>query len=227
MRRIIILVLILSITVSLSACSSSEKVTAQANSQTPDAVQTTTNKEKPSSGQKVLVVFFSSANSSEADAKSYATPYEDGVASTEYLANLIAERFTADIEKLIPVKPYSSSYIKVVAEAQKEADANSRPEFLPLTINPEDYDIIFIGYPVWWYKMPMIVYTFFDKYDLSGKTIVPFNTHEGSHDGGTYEVIRQLEPEAKVLDGYNVNGREVGKADEELVAWLNGLNFDE
>ncbi len=66
-------------------------------------------------------------------------------------------------------------------------------------INIADYDTIFIGYPMWWYTFPMIIYTLFDKYDFSGKTIIPFNTHMGSADGGTYDTIRELEPNATVI----------------------------
>jgi flavodoxin len=94
-----------------------------------------------------------------------------------------------------------------------------------LDVNPEDYDVIFVGYPMWWYQMPMLMYTFFDAYDLSGKTIIPFNTHEGSGDGGTYDDIKELEPNATVLDGFNVRGSSADEADSDLDKWLAGLNY--
>ena len=62
------------------------------------------------------------------------------------------------------------------------------------------YDNIFIGYPMWWYTFPMILYTLFDRYDFFGKTIIPFNTHMGSRDGGTYKTIAELEPGAREAD---------------------------
>ena len=83
------------------------------------------------------------------------------------------------------------------------------------------YDNIFIGYPMWWYTFPMIIYTLFDKYDFSGKTIIPFNTHMGSGDGGTYKTIRELEPNATVLEGLPVEMKAAEKGCEAAVSrWL-------
>ena len=77
---------------------------------------------------------------------------------------------------------------------------------------------------MWWYTFPMIIYTFFDKYDFSGKTIIPFNTHMGSGDGGTYDTIRKLEPKAKVLTGLPVEMRDAENGPAKAVKkWLNSL----
>ena len=75
-----------------------------------------------------------------------------------------------------------------------------------MDINLDEYDTIFVGYPIWWGSMPMAVYTFFDKYDLSNKTIAPFNTHEGSGAGDSHGEIVRLEPDATVVDGLPVRG---------------------
>ena len=81
---------------------------------------------------------------------------------------------------------------------------------------------------MWWYTLPMMMYTFFDTYDFSGKTIIPFNTHEGSGDGGTYETIKEFEPNATVLDGLPILGRDMSKDQTDTVKeWLKGLGFDE
>ena len=78
---------------------------------------------------------------------------------------------------------------------------------------------------MWWYTFPMIIYTFFDKYDFSGKTIIPFNTHMGSGDGGTYDTIRKLEPKAKVLTGLPVEMRDAEKVPAKAVEkWLKSLH---
>jgi|GEM_PF-3586996 flavodoxin len=82
-------------------------------------------------------------------------------------------------------------------------------------------------YPMWWYTFPMIIYTLFDKYDFSGKTIIPFNTHMGSHDGGTYDTIRELEPNATVvMNGLPVEMKtaETGAA-KQVEKWLKSLNI--
>lgn len=91
----------------------------------------------------------------------------------------------------------------------------------------DQYDIIFIGYPIWWYQMPMILYTFFDEYDLSGKTIIPFNTHEGSGDSGTYQDIQKLEPNATVLDGLAIRGGNMsGNQSDTVRSFLEGLGLE-
>ena len=80
---------------------------------------------------------------------------------------------------------------------------------------------------MWWYTFPMILYTFFDKYDFSGKTIVPFNTHMGSGDGGTYRTIKELEPNARVLDGLPMEMSDAERGDAKAVAkWLASLNLE-
>ena len=87
-----------------------------------------------------------------------------------------------------------------------------------------DYDRIYIGYPMWCYTFPMIIYTLFDEYDFSGKTIIPFNTHMGSRDGGTYRTIRELAPDAEVLTGLPVEMRDAERGPAAAVEkWLGTL----
>ena len=88
-----------------------------------------------------------------------------------------------------------------------------------------DYDTIFIGYPIWWSDMPMILYSFFDQYDFSGKTIIPFSTHGGSSFAGTPSTIQRLEPNAKMLDGLTISRNRIQDAEQEIVNWVNGLNI--
>ena len=95
-----------------------------------------------------------------------------------------------------------------------------------LNIDLDKYDTIFVGYPIWWYQMPMAMYTFFDTYDFSGKTIVPFNTHEGSGVSGTNDDIKELEPKAKVLKSLAIRGGDMEENQMSTVEkWLNELGF--
>ena len=183
-----------------------------------------TQKSKTQEG-RILVIYFSSANTTSADVVSSATPEHNGIASTQYIAEYIHGRVSGDIAKITPVKDYPKSYAGTVAAAKKETDGDARPEFTELGVNPEDYDVIFIGYPMWWYTLPMIMYTFFDTYDFGGKTIIPFNTHAGSGDGGTYGVIRKFEPEATVLEGLAISGSKANTSDSVIESWLEGLGY--
>ena len=158
---------------------------------------------------RVLVVYFS----------------ETG--NTQKLAQEIYEQVGGDFRRIEPVKPYPTG-ADLFDYTEKERDDDARPEFKDLNINLDDYDYIFVGYPMWWYTLPMIMYTFFDTYDFSGKTIIPFNTHEGSGDGGTYETIKEFEPNATVLDGLPIRGGDMSKDQTDTVKeWLKGLGFDE
>ena len=139
------------------------------------------------------------------------------------VAEEIAKQTGADLVSIEPETPYDSNrdhYNTLAAYAKKEHDEDMRPA-IKNEIDIAAYDNIFIGYPMWWYTFPMIIYTLFDKYDFSGKTIIPFNTHMGSGDGGTYKTIRELEPNATVLEGLPVEMKAAEKGCEVAVSrWL-------
>ena len=160
---------------------------------------------------KVLVVYFSQGG------------------NTQKLAKLISDRVGGDFVRIETVEDYpnpATDYSKLADMAKKERDDDARPELKDLDINLDDYDTIFIGYPIWWYTLPMPMYTFFDTYDFSGKTIVPFNTHEGSGDGGTYETIKEFEPKATVLSGLPIRGGDMASDQSSKVDnWLKELGF--
>ncbi len=150
-----------------------------------------------------------------------------GTAKT--VAEEIAKQTGADLVEIQPALPYDSNrenYNALAAYAKREHDEDMRPE-IKNDINIKGHDNIFIGYPMWWYTFPMIIYTLFDKYDFSGKTIIPFNTHMGSSDGGTYRTIAELEPNARVLRGLPVEMSEAERGSEKAVAkWLKALNIN-
>ena len=158
---------------------------------------------------KVLVVYFSQSG------------------NTQKLAKLISDRVGGDFVRIETVQTYPTEYNELADFAKNERDNNIKPELKDLGINIDDYDTIFIGYPIWWYQMPMPMYTFFDTYDFDGKTIVPFNTHEGSGDGGTYDDIKELEPKATVLEGLPIRGGDMAKDQSSKVDnWLKELGFN-
>ena len=148
-----------------------------------------------------------------------------GTAKT--VAEEIAKQTGAELREIVPEVPYDGNrdhYSALLRVAQKEHDTNARPvikEELPIA----EYDRIYIGYPMWCYTFPMIIYTLFEQYDFSGKTIIPFNTHMGSRDGGTYQTIKDLAPKAKVLTGLPVEMRDAENGPFRAVEkWLASLN---
>lgn len=158
---------------------------------------------------KVLVVYFSQSG------------------NTQKLAKLISDRVGGDFVRIETVQTYPTEYNELADFAKNERDNNIKPELKDLEIDIDDYDTIFIGYPIWWYQMPMAMYTFFDTYSFDGKTIVPFNTHEGSGDGETYETIKDFEPKAKVLEGLPIRGGDMANDQSSKVDnWLKELGFN-
>jgi len=158
-----------------------------------------------------------------ADAKNL-TVYFSASGNTERLANAIHNVVGDDIVRITPVIDYPTDYTERTEYAQKEKNENARPQYQDLGVNISDYDTVYVGYPIWWYQMPMIMYTFFENNDLSGKTVVPFNTHEGSGNGGTYETIKTLAPNSTVLDGLAVRGGDTENDQTETIkTWLQSI----
>ena len=147
--------------------------------------------------------------------------------NTKKLAETINAQIGGDIMRIEPVNEYPDSdaeHKKLTDLALEERDNNARPAFKEMNLNLDEYDTVYVGYPIWWYTLPMIMYTFFDAYDFSGKTIVPFNTHGGSGDGGTYETIKGWEPNATVLDGLAISGNAMAQDQTETVkSWLQRI----
>ena len=174
---------------------------------------------------KCLVVFFSHAgeNYSVGNIK---------VGNTKIVADYISELSGADQFEIVTHKYDGMAYTPLTELAQEEARNNERPAFEPqiTTSNGEvikpsnikeffdQYDIIFIGGPIWWGTYPQVMFTFFDSYDLNGKTIYPFTTHEGSG-------LRKAYPKADVKPGFSIYGHEVRTNKAKVEKWIKGLNI--
>lgn len=145
--------------------------------------------------------------------------------NTRNVAEEIGKQTGADLFELVPVTPYSDDYDTVLEEAQNEQSEKARPEISGTIDGFENYDVIYLGYPNWWGDMPMILYSFLDDYDLSGKTIVPFCTSGGSGFSGSLNTIRSLEPEAELLEGLSLGSSEASEPSEAVSEWLdtNGI----
>jgi flavodoxin len=114
------------------------------------------------------------------------------------MAGYIHERLPdADIFQIEPIVPYPDQYDECAEIAKKEQRENARPVAKTDIADIRKYDVIYIGYPIWWGTMPQIILTFLEKYDLSGKTIIPFCTHEGSGFGRSVSDLRKACPNSK------------------------------
>ena len=221
MKKIISLFMVLTMVLSLAACSTnqspSESTPEESSSQTNESTPTPSN-----TNGKNLVVYFSMPDNVDDS-----TVVIDGetLGNTQYMAYVIQETVGADIFRIEPETPYPTDHDELVDLASEEQSNNARPAIKDTIENFDTYENIFVGYPNWWGDMPMILYSFFDEYDFSGKTIIPFNTHGGSGFSGTISTIKELEPNAEMLDGKSISRNDIQDAEQEIVDWVNSLDL--
>ena len=158
---------------------------------------------------KILVVYFSNGG------------------NTQKLAKEISDQVGGDFRRIEPVTPYPQGDA-LFDYAKEEQDNDERPELKDMDIDISQYDTIFIGYPVWWYTYPQIILSFFDTYDLSNKTMIPFDTHGGSGMSGTEEDMRTYlsDKNVTVLEGLAVSRDDIEEDQSEIVStWLSDLGL--
>ena len=178
---------------------------------------------------KILIAYFTAAENSDVDAVSSASVVKvDGVAKgcVQAVADMIQAETGGELFSIQTEFDYPGNIGDLIDYADGEQERNERPALTTHIENLNDYDVIFIGYPNWWYDMPMAMYTFFEEYDFAGKTIIPFNTHRGSRFSSTISTIQELEPEANVIeDGFTFPGDNAAEAAGDVAEWLNNLEY--
>ncbi len=170
--------------------------------------------------KKALVVYFSRAGEN----------YNVGTVSkgsTEIVAEIIAKETGADLFKIEPVNSYPVNYNETVRIARDEKRNNSRPKIKNKVKNLKDYDVVFVGYPIWYGDLPMAVYTFFDENNLSGKKIILFSTNEGSGLADTVDTIEKYIKGNVVKNAFSIRGKRVqdskDKVEAEVKKWIKEL----
>jgi len=139
--------------------------------------------------------------------------------NTEIVAEFIQKATGGELFEIDTVKNYPVGYTECTEVAKVEIQQKARPELKKYLPNIEDYDIIFLGYPIWWSVPPMAVSTFLEHYDFSGKKIIPFATHEGSGLGGSVSYIKKIVPNAEVESGLAIHGADAKNSQAEVTNW--------
>ena len=147
------------------------------------------------------------------------------VGNTEVVSNMIQKITGGVLFHIESVLAYPNDYMEATEVAKNELRAKARPKLTGQVENMGAYDVIFLGYPNWWGTMPMPVFTFLESYDFSGKTIVPFCTHEGSGLGHSEKDIAKACPKAIVLKGIAIHGTNAGSAEPDVASWINELSI--
>lgn len=176
----------------------------------------------PGDHSKILVAYFSRAGEN----------YSVGTVSegnTAIVAEIIAAQTGGDLFEIVPVTPYPSNYSEMLTIATNEKNSGARPAIANKIANLSEYDTVFVGYPIWHADMPMIVYNFLESYDFSGKTVIPFNTHEGSGQAGTQSRFATKLPGSTVPSGLAIRGNTAQNdrsgAEQAVKTWLDGLGL--
>lgn len=177
----------------------------------------------------ILIAYFTAAENSGVDAvasASYSMVNGEPVGRLRAIANMIQTETGGDLFSIRTSVVYPADIGELIDYAAEEQREDVRPELTSHIDDLDKYDTIFVGYPNWWADLPQVMYSFFDEYDFSGKTIIPFNVHIGSRLSGTVNTIKELEPNANVAaDAFTINERNVPDAAAEVKEWLGGLEY--
>lgn len=177
---------------------------------------------------KTLVAYFSWPATDEVDGVTYASLINiDGKiqGNTEYVAKLFAQELGADLFRIETERTYPLTRGALIESTKEEQDNKIHPLLRNHIDNMDEYEIIFLGYPLWWYDFPMPIYSFIDEYDLAGKTIVLFTTHAGNRFCKTLRTIQELLPISPVIQGIATHEDDVADAEVQIKKWLIDNGF--
>lgn len=180
---------------------------------------------------KILIAYFTAAENSgdgvdAVTTASFSTINGTAVGRLRAIADMIAEHTGGELFSIQTSVVYPTDGGELIDYAAQEQNEDARPELVSHIENLDDYDVIFVGYPNWWADLPQVLYSFFDEYDFTGKTIIPFNVHNGSRLSRTVQTIQELEPGAEVVeDAFTINEHNVEDAAGEVNSWLDGLGY--
>lgn len=186
------------------------------------------------SGSKILIVYFTWAENTQVenpeevdvDATTSASVLLPG--NTAKMAGWIQQKVGGDLFSIVVSEPYSSDYDECLDRAADEKAENARPELVNHVDNMEDYDVVFLGFPNWWYTAPMAIFSFIEEYDFSGKTVVPFCAHgTGGLAGSVTDITAALPDPTEVLEPIGVYRPDIDSAQSVINEWLEGLGFEE
>lgn len=183
-----------------------------------------------SEGLKTLVVYFSVPetddpnNMTQDEENSTVVVNGEVLGNTQYVAQLIGEQTGGDVFRLEPVDAYPTNHDELLQRAADEMSRDFRPEIKDTIENFDEYDVIYVGYPIWNSDLPPIINSFLEQYNFDGKTVVPFCTHGGSGLAGTPATIANKLPNSNVIqNGFTLSRRNMESAPSEVASWLQEI----
>lgn len=199
-----------------------------------EAVSEPESTESGQSANSTLIVYFSRWGNTEypsdVDATTSASIVVNGdlrYGTTEYVANMIAENVGGDLHRIEAVTPYTADFDELRDVNHAEMQQGVLPELKESSLDISAYDTVFVGYPVWATDVPQAVLSFLNEYDLTGKTVIPFCTHDGYGAGGSYQTIAEVSHAAVSLDGIAIEAKDVPNAKDTVAVWLTDIGISE
>lgn len=242
MKKLLSFVLVISIIFAMTACGSIETDRAEQNPNTPVSLEAAeasgegtgseSEADTTSGNSNILIAYFTWAENTivenpdvvDVNATTSASVLPPG--NTAKLAGWIQEATGGDLFSITTVEHYSSDYDECLDQAVKEYDEDIRPVLTQQVGNIDDYDVVFLGYPNWWYSCPRAILTFIEENDLSGKTIVPFCAHgTGGLAGSIRDITAALPDDCTILEAFGSYRPEVDSAQPEINEWLAGIDI--
>lgn len=239
MKRILAVFLVALLGLSLIACSgaaesSGESIETDENapSREEKIEDLEQNSESKLSTGKILIVYFSrwgnTDYSENVDTTTSASiVIDEGIryGTTEYVAEMIAKETNGDLHRIETVIPYTADFDELRDVNHDEMNKNYLPELKESNLDISAYDTVFIGYPVWATDVPQAVLSFLNMYDLSGKTVIPFCTHDGYGAGSSYQTIVEASHTSATREGIAIEAKDVPDAQDIVADWLNTIGI--
>lgn len=229
MKRIFALLTALTLACALTACGGTETQSDPGQSQTQQ--EGTSSVEEPSAPNQSAPPASSTPEGGESDEETpeggVLVAYFSATGNTEGIARHLQSILDADLYEIIPEVPYTDEDLNYSNDScranQEQNDPAARPAITGTLENPEDYDVVFLGYPIWWGQAPKVIYTFLESCDFGDATIVPFCTSGSSGIGSSADELQELAENAQWLDGQRFSS---GASQDEVAQWVDSLGLD-
>lgn len=234
MKKIVALLIMSILLLSLAACDGTKNGGSMVSTSQAEPAPAPTEAQGQSSelAQDISPTPASTPESSETEPEETATKalvvYFSATGNTETVAKALAEAQGAGLYEIVPEQPYTDEDLNYSDRSSRSTteqnDDTARPAIFGSIENMESYEVVYVGFPIWWGDMPRILYTFFDSYDLSSKTIAPFCTSGGSGISQAVQSVAGLEPDATITEGLRTSA---SGAESDIVEWLAQIGLAE
>ena len=236
MKKTISIILTAAMAFALTGCAATEEQNVPASVSSQDSTKAaeqeplTDENVQNGSADNILVAYFSWADNAVLadDVDAVASPSVIPPGNVQQLAGWVQEETGGDLFSIRVTDPYPSDWDECLARANQERGNDARPELVENVENLDQYDTVFLGYPNWWYGVPMALLSFLEQNDLSGKNVYLFCSHGTGGLANSVELITEAAPEAVLSDSiFDCYEEDAASSEEDIRDWVNGLGYSQ